>query len=105
MIALINRLSEDTPEHLYLQRTEIAATTASITDILCLRNGILYSIRLVVPVPIHKMMSRSLSKGVDAKIGEYQIYQSCIFSPDGCFDACVFSRGPKCVTDHRHHAQ
>lgn len=45
-----------------------------------------------------------LELGVNVKIGEYQIYQSYIFSPDGYFDAYVFSRGLQCVTDHRHHA-
>ena len=45
-----------------------------------------------------------LEIGVNAKLGEYEIYQSYIFSPDGYFDSFVFSRGLQCDTDHRHHA-
>ena len=45
-----------------------------------------------------------LEVGVSAELGEYDIYQSYIFSPDGFFDSYVFSRGLQCETDHRHHA-
>lgn len=45
-----------------------------------------------------------LELGVNSQIGEYQIYQSYFFSPDGFFDALVFSRGLQCVVDHNHHA-
>ncbi len=46
-----------------------------------------------------------LELGINAKLGEYEIYQSYIFSPEGFFDSFVFSRGLQCDADHRHHAQ
>ncbi len=46
-----------------------------------------------------------LELGINAKIGEYEIYQSYIFSNNGFFDSLIFSRGLQCITDHRHHAQ
>lgn len=42
--------------------------------------------------------------GANARLGEYEIYQSYVFSPRGFFDSYVFSRGLQCETDHRHHA-
>ncbi len=45
-----------------------------------------------------------LEIGVNAKLGEYDIYQSYVFNPKGYFDAFVFSRGLQCVVDHSHHA-
>jgi len=45
-----------------------------------------------------------LEVGVSAELGEYDIYQSYIFSPQGYFDSYVFSRGLQCEADHRHHA-
>ena len=45
-----------------------------------------------------------LEVGASAELGEYDIYQSYIFSPEGFFDSYVFSRGLQCETDHRHHA-
>lgn len=45
-----------------------------------------------------------LEIGINAKLGEYEIYQSYIFSPEGYFDSYVFSRGLQCIADHRHHA-
>lgn len=45
-----------------------------------------------------------LELGVNAKLGEYDIYQSYIFSPLGFMDSYVFSRGLQCEEDHRHHA-
>lgn len=45
-----------------------------------------------------------LELGVSARLGEYDIYQSYIFSPQGFFDSYVFSRGLQCEADHRHHA-
>jgi len=45
-----------------------------------------------------------LELGINSKLGEYEIYQSYIFSPDGYFDSLLFSRGLQCDTDHRHHA-
>ena len=47
--------------------------------------------------------SEFLELGVNARLGEYEIYQSYIFSPDGYFDSYLFSRGLQCDTDHRHH--
>ena len=45
-----------------------------------------------------------LEMGVNAKLGEYEIYQSWVFSNRGYFDAFVFSRGLQCAEDHTHHA-
>lgn len=45
-----------------------------------------------------------LEVGVNAELGEYDIYQTYIFSPEGFFDSFVFSRGLQCEADHRHHA-
>ena len=45
-----------------------------------------------------------LELGVNAKLGEYEIYQSYIFSNQGYVDALVFSRGLQCAEDHTHHA-
>ncbi len=45
-----------------------------------------------------------LEMGVNAKLGEYEIYQSYVFSNRGYFDAYVFSRGLQCAEDHTHHA-
>ncbi|MEZ4631985.1 MAG: hypothetical protein R2880_14960 [Deinococcales bacterium] len=45
-----------------------------------------------------------LELGVNAQIGEYQIYQSYYFNPEGIIDARVFSRGLQCIIDHDHHA-
>lgn len=45
-----------------------------------------------------------LEIGVNAKLGEYEIYQSYLFSERGYFDALVFSRGLQCAEDHTHHA-
>ncbi len=45
-----------------------------------------------------------LEMGVNAKLGEYEIYQSYVFSERGYFDAYVFSRGLQCAEDHTHHA-
>ncbi len=45
-----------------------------------------------------------LELGVNVELGEYDIYQSYIFSPDGYMDSFVFSRGLQCEEDHRHHA-
>jgi len=45
-----------------------------------------------------------LELGINAKLGEYEIYQSYVFSPEGFFDSFVFSRGLQCEEDHRHHA-
>ena len=47
---------------------------------------------------------RFLEMGVNAKLGEYEIYQSYVFSDRGYFDALLFSRGLQCAEDHRHHA-
>ncbi len=44
-----------------------------------------------------------LELGLNIQIGEYQIYQSYYFSPDGTMDARVFSRGLQCRIDHNHH--
>lgn len=48
--------------------------------------------------------NRFLELGVNAKLGEYEIYQSFVFSADGYFDSYVFSRGLQCDANHRHHA-
>ncbi len=45
-----------------------------------------------------------LELGVNAKLGEYEIYQSYVFSDRGYVDALVFSRGLQCAEDHTHHA-
>ncbi|MEM7259100.1 MAG: hypothetical protein AAF404_17120, partial [Pseudomonadota bacterium] len=45
-----------------------------------------------------------LEMGINAKLGEYEIYQSYVFSDRGYFDALVFSRGLQCAEDHTHHA-
>ena len=44
-----------------------------------------------------------LELGLNIQIGEYQIYQSYYFSPDGTMDTRVFSRGLQCRIDHSHH--
>ena len=45
-----------------------------------------------------------LELGINSELGEYDIYQSFIFSPNGIMDSQVFSRGLQCEEDHRHHA-
>ncbi|OED39095.1 hypothetical protein AB833_16260 [Chromatiales bacterium (ex Bugula neritina AB1)] len=45
-----------------------------------------------------------LELGINAKLGEYDIYQSYVFNPNGFFDSFVFSRGLQCVVNHSHHA-
>jgi len=37
-----------------------------------------------------------LELGINARLGEYEIYQSYVFSPEGFFDSFVFSRGLQC---------
>lgn len=44
-----------------------------------------------------------LELGLNIQIGEYQIYQSYYFAPDGTMDSRVFSRGLQCRIDHNHH--
>lgn len=51
-----------------------------------------------------KSSENFLELGINAKLGEYQIYQSYVFSDQGYFDAFVFSRGLQCAEDHTHHA-
>jgi len=48
--------------------------------------------------------SEYLELGINSRIGEYEIYQTYIFSPLGFFDSFAFSRGLQCASDHRHHA-
>lgn len=45
-----------------------------------------------------------LELGINSQIGEYQLYQSYYFTPDGGMDSRIFSRGLQCVIDHDHHA-
>lgn len=45
-----------------------------------------------------------LELGINAQIGEYQLYQSYYFTPSGKMDSRIFSRGLQCVIDHDHHA-
>jgi len=45
-----------------------------------------------------------LELGINARIGEYQLYQVYLLSPDGYIDANLFSRGLQCDANHRHHA-
>lgn len=45
-----------------------------------------------------------LELGINARLGEYEIYQSYVFSPEGYFDSLVFSRGLQCNVNHTHHA-
>ena len=44
-----------------------------------------------------------LELGVQARLGEYRIYQVFYFSDDGIMDAHMFSKGLQCIVDHNHH--
>jgi len=44
-----------------------------------------------------------LEVGVEARIGQYDLYQVWYLSQDGWFGAHLFSRGLQCPYDHEHH--